>query len=561
MAFGCSPRRLGESGELGTSSAMSSIMASPLPIFFADPDDGVLGASPDHLDSNERLFDDFDDFDDLDEATSHRLGDVIQGRYELIEPIGAGGMGFVWHAFDHTLHRQVAVKVVRADRASPQVQARLLTEARAAAAVNHPGVVDILDFGTTEESDTFLVMELLEGIDLDEDLMRGTWPCVEAVKLIAALADALAAAHDAGVVHRDIKPGNVVLKRAGDGSIQPVLVDFGIARILGDANNRSPSRLTATGHLLGTPAYMSPEQAAGERQIDERTDLWTLTALLYELLTGGPPFDGDNYNAILKAVLMNEPERLGAAYGVDDELWAIIDRGLSKPRESRYTSARAMAEALDGWLLRRGETTDARGRILSSTAELLFSLSSRHSEPDDGPSHEERADRAATEGLAPATIIGIGPTRDPLGASGGLVRETPPPPDPREWKFHGAMVLAALVVVFVSSYGLLEPTATAAKALGVAETSRRVLSEARDSAHAAFAIQTSELDAPAAAETPTAEAKSSPPPKSEPTPPDDAASRAPSKRARPQPPHRAVRPVDPRPLTSTGMPLPTKPGF
>ena len=302
---------------------------------------------------------DEESFEDLSDYTP---GEIVAERYELVRPLGTGGMGVVWRAEDLILGRTVALKLVRADRAHPLLGKRLLTEARAAAAVEHPCVVDILDLGTTNDDDTYLVMELLDGAELDERLDHGPMRPVAAVSIVAALADALRAAHAAGVVHRDIKATNVFMARSMEDRTRPVLIDFGIARLV-DASE--DVRLTVTGSLLGTPTYMSPEQAGGSRNVDRRTDIWSLSVLLYELVTGGPPFAGENYNEVLKRMLMDAPPSFGSLEDDDEELWAIVERGLRKDVEERWPSAEALLGALDRWLVGRGQKHDITGRALS----------------------------------------------------------------------------------------------------------------------------------------------------------------------------------------------------
>ena len=316
----------------------------------------------------------FLDEESFEDLSDYAPGEIVAERYELISPLGTGGMGVVWRAEDLVLRRTVALKLVRADRAHPLLGKRLLTEARAAAAVDHPCVVDILDLGTTDDDDTYLVMELLDGAELDERLDHGPVQPVAAVSIVAALADALCAAHAAGVVHRDIKATNVFMVRSPEGSLRPVLIDFGIARLV-DASE--DVRLTVTGNLLGTPTYMSPEQAGGSRHVDHRTDLWSLCVLLYELITGAPPFDGENYNEVLKRILMDDPIPFGIQEEDDGELWSIVHTGLHKDLDQRWQSAQALLRALDAWLVRRGQAHDITGRSLSPLPAVMTAPSER----------------------------------------------------------------------------------------------------------------------------------------------------------------------------------------
>src|SRR5690606_30027952 len=204
-------------------------------------------------------------------------GLVIAGRYELEALIGEGGMARVWRAKDLTLQRLVAVKFLflREDRDRRTMVDRFLREARIAAAVRHPNVVDLLDFGTTEEGRPFMVMELLAGESLEARLSRQpTLTLEELVRIAAGILDGLAAVHKAGIVHRDLKPDNVFLLD-DDGEVRPKLLDFGVSRETSATSGRRSALTTNDGYLVGTPEYMSPEQARGLRDVDWRTDIYS----------------------------------------------------------------------------------------------------------------------------------------------------------------------------------------------------------------------------------------------------------------------------------------------
>ena len=486
------------------------------------------------------------------DASRYVQGTVIHDRYELVERIGSGGMGVVWRAEDRVLRRAVAIKLVRSDRAHPVISERLLREARAAAAIDHPGVVDTLDFGTTEQGDTFLVMSLLNGIDVDTHLENGPYDAVNAVMLVAALVDALDAAHEAGVVHRDIKPGNVVLHELPTGVIQPVLVDFGIARLVEERTD--DGRLTVTGELCGTPAYMSPEQAAGETDIDERTDLWASSALLYELLTGLPPFDGNNYNAILKGVLMHSPTRLGLEHGVDDELWSIIERGLNKSKDRRFQTAREMANVLDAWLVRRGVDSDASGRSLS----VFAAAGSVH--------HTERMVLHPAAPL-PSTLD----ERPHLQWTSGIISIPSRAVDSKRSKASAIllpmMTAAAVIAVVLDAEHLGSPRRDVSRAEAILPVTAATVAAAKDRRTPTASDDTGALNedftitrtAPAAEAERATEARrvateTAPAPRT----------RAPARRTpRTRTAGRTDAPEGSQgaPRTSTGLPLPTSPGF
>ncbi|MDI1480859.1 serine/threonine-protein kinase [Polyangium sp. y55x31] len=291
-------------------------------------------------------------------------GDLIGGKYQLQRVLGQGGMGAVWVARNLSLDADIALKLIRRDRATEEASARLLTEARAAAKLGHPGIVRVFDFGQTEVGDPYLVMELLTGESLSAILARKKrLDASVALQTLLPVAAALAAAHLKGIVHRDLKPDNVMLTTDESGKIVPKLLDFGIARVLRDDVER---HVTIAGEVLGSPDYMSPEQARGEANIDHRTDVWTYSVLLYETITGRRPFDAPNYNALIAAIVANTPMPTHA-YGTGDAaLWAIIERGLAKERGARWQSLRDMGVALAGWALERGIQQDISGLSLQT---------------------------------------------------------------------------------------------------------------------------------------------------------------------------------------------------
>ena len=297
-------------------------------------------------------------------AERYQSGEIIAGKYRLVRPLGAGGVGRVWVAHNTVLDVHVGLKLIHGDApgTSPVHAERLLQEARAAAKLRHPAICRVFDFGKTDLDDPFVVMELLHGETLRSVLARESRvPALRAVQTLLPIADALGAAHAQGIVHRDVKPENVFLAVEESDRLQPKLLDFGIARM--EATSR---KLTLQGVVLGTPDYMSPEQARGEMEVDERSDVWSLCVVLYELLTGSVPFDEDNYNALLWAISHEEPRPTTELAAGDAELWAILSRGLTKDREDRWVSVRALGESLASWLSHHGMTEDVSGKSLRS---------------------------------------------------------------------------------------------------------------------------------------------------------------------------------------------------
>lgn len=290
-------------------------------------------------------------------------GVVVGGKYRLEQKLGEGGMGSVWAAHHQQLDATVAVKLLRGDAKQQDMAGRFVQEARAAAKLGHPAIVRVFDVGQTEEGDPFIVMELLRGESLQQRLNREVrLPATEAVRLLLPIADALRAAHAKGIVHRDIKPDNVFLV-VEDGTLQPKLVDFGIAKLEASTPD---THLTQKGVILGSPDYMSPEQARGELAIDHRSDVWSFCVMLHEVVAGRPPFTGANYHALLRSIVELPATPLAALYAADAELSAIVEKGMAKDREERWESMQALGEALAVWLLRHAVFEDVTGGSLET---------------------------------------------------------------------------------------------------------------------------------------------------------------------------------------------------
>lgn len=259
---------------------------------------------------------------------------ILAERYELEERLGAGGMAAVYRSTDRLLDRTVAVKVLdRRLGSDPEFVERFRREARAAAGLSHPGTVAVYDTGE-DEGRRYIVMELVEGDTLGDLLAReAPLDPDRAARLGAEILDALAAAHDRGLVHRDVKPGNVLLTPAGE----PKVTDFGIARAATSAT------LTVGSKVLGTAAYLAPEQARGER-VDARCDLYAMGCVLYEMLAGAPPFRGQSAISVATKHLHQEPPPLPAS--VPPAIGAVVMRALEKDPADRFPHARSMAAEL-----------------------------------------------------------------------------------------------------------------------------------------------------------------------------------------------------------------------
>jgi tetratricopeptide (TPR) repeat protein/TolB-like protein len=302
-------------------------------------------------------------------AVGHRVG-----HYRLIGILGTGGMGTVYRAHDTRLDRVVALKFLPAYlSAQPEARERFLVEARAAAALEHPNVCSIHEIGDTADGRPFIAMACYEGETLNERLAQASLPPAEAVGVAVQIARGLATAHARGIVHRDVKPGNIML--CADGTVR--LLDFGLAKI-GEVS------LTAPGVTPGTVAYMSPEQARGD-PLDSRTDLWSLGVVLYEMLSGVRPFRGGNDRAVVQAILHEQPERLAVPLpGGPQFLPRIVERLLRKTPEDRYRNAEELlaeltrgapagvVQRVSGWARSRTRTLALSGAGLLAAATLLF---------------------------------------------------------------------------------------------------------------------------------------------------------------------------------------------
>ncbi|HVY45708.1 MAG TPA: serine/threonine-protein kinase [Minicystis sp.] len=276
-------------------------------------------------------------------------GDLVSGKYRLLRQLGAGGMGSVWAARNELTDRDFAIKFLLPDLANNQEALhRFFLEARACGQIKHPAVVDVYDMGQAEDGSPYIVMELLEGEGFDARLARaGTFRPGDAAVWLAFVSRGLEEAHVRGLVHRDLKPGNIFFALDARGDIVPKLLDFGVSKATGLKDGDDFVK-TTTGAVLGSPAYMSPEQAKGEQDIDGRSDVWSLGVILYEALTGQIPFDAPNYNALMLAII-TRPHRplLELAPHVPPELSAIVDHALAKERAHRIGTARELAERLE----------------------------------------------------------------------------------------------------------------------------------------------------------------------------------------------------------------------
>lgn len=269
------------------------------------------------------------------------IGHTISGRYKIESLLGQGGMSAVYKATDPNLRRTVAVKLIHPHLSmDPEFVRRFEQEAAAVAQLRHQNIIQVYDFN--HDGDVYyMVLEYVDGQTLQDKLQtlnqnRELMPLTDTVKIMATVSDAVAFAHEHGMIHRDLKPANVMLNKRG----QPILMDFGVAKMLGTAQH------TATGAIIGTAMYMSPEQARGDRP-DERTDIYSLGVMLYEMITGAPPFEGESTVAILmKHVTERVPDIRNLKQDIPPAMVTVVDKALAKDRTSRYQTAAELAAAL-----------------------------------------------------------------------------------------------------------------------------------------------------------------------------------------------------------------------
>jgi len=275
--------------------------------------------------------------------TLPKQGYVLAGKYRIERTLGEGGMGVVYEAFHLRLRQRVAIKVLRpAILVHPEFVGRFEREARAAATLESPNVAKVLDVDTTPDGLTYMVIELLQGNDLGEELTRrGRLPIQEAVGYVMEACAPIAEAHALGIIHRDLKPSNLFLAKKGNGRTLKLL-DFGISKVLTEVDAKSTSPLTT----LGTPHYMSPEHVRNAADVDRRSDIWSLGVILYELLTGTEPYSGDPTQVIAAIVADPVPTPRTRRPDLPAELEAVIMRALEKDPRKRFPDVRALATAL-----------------------------------------------------------------------------------------------------------------------------------------------------------------------------------------------------------------------
>ncbi len=297
-------------------------------------------------------------------------GQILLGKYRIERVLGMGGMGVVVAATHVTLEERVAIKFLLPQALSNgEAVTRFLREARAAVRIKSEHVARVTDVGQLENGAPYMIMEYLDGADLGSvGQKRGALAVEEAVEYVLQACEALAEAHALGIVHRDLKPANLFLVRRADGTPSVKVLDFGISKVTGMAASGSDLGMTKTTTVMGSPLYMSPEQMASSRDVDARTDIWALGAILYELLSGTVPFQADTITQLCVMILQQPPPLLrNVRPDAPEGLQNVIVRSLAKERDRRYTNIAEFAHALAPFAPRRARLSIERvSRVMES---------------------------------------------------------------------------------------------------------------------------------------------------------------------------------------------------
>ena len=342
------------------------------------------------------------------------VGQTIEGKYRVVRHIGAGGMGTVYEGENVLIGRRVAIKLLHAQVASlPEFVERFEREAKAAVRIGSPHVCDVYDLGRLPNGDRFIVMEYLEGQSLEDRLEeRGKLAAHELAPIAFELLEGLGSMHAAGVIHRDLKPANVFLAKARGGRGETVkILDFGVAKLQPAAGE--VGSMTQTGAMMGTPLYMSPEQARGARDVDGRSDIYAASVIFYRALTGVLPYNAANLNELLFKIVLEDPRpALEVAPEVDPEFASLVHRGLVRDLEARIPSARAFQEAIAQWGRLQGRKSLAFDVTLPSDPPPNGLRQSRPDGAVSGP-RAEAVSQPAAESAMPGTVVSDRPVPTP----------------------------------------------------------------------------------------------------------------------------------------------------
>ena len=365
------------------------------------------------------------------------VGTVLGGSYRITRLIGQGGMGAVYEGVQVRLERRVAIKLMARElSANPEAIARFRREAEVTSQLGHPHIVQVFDFGEAPGGEPYLVMEYLEGEDLEKRIQRvGRLPPAAVSHIVRQVSSALSATHAKGIVHRDLKPANVFLLSVEGETDFVKVVDFGISKV-----RSATTKLTAALAVMGTPNYLAPEQAAGRvNDIDARTDQWALACIAYELLAGRPPFVGEDVASLLYQVIHQAPAPLREVHpGLPGAFEGVLGRALSKTQAERFPTMTEFARAFEG--------------AASGTAQLVTPAA-----PAGGIAVARAPTMPSSPGVAPVT------TFSSAAGEAGAAPETPPVRPARRWAIAG---VAAAVALGAGAFALVPRRAPATAPLG-----------------------------------------------------------------------------------------------
>jgi serine/threonine-protein kinase len=366
----------------------------------------------------------------IPEPFSCDIGSVVAGKYKIERLLGEGGMGVVMAARHVQLGKLVAIKVMRANLlVDPSAAQRFVREARAASRLRSEHIVGVIDLDTLPDGSPYMAMEYLEGEDLGALLQRGPITLSDAATYIVQVCDAIGEAHAAGIVHRDLKPANLFLTRRSDGSASMKVLDFGISKITASGLLGDELKSTETNALIGSPQYMAPEQLQSAKAADPRTDIWALGCILYELVSGGPPFSGNTLAELLASILRDQPPSLAArCTDLPIGFVRVVERCLEKDPARRYQSVNDLVLDLAKFVRPSAQHVapnpvtqsvspavprTARGRLLViiasiavviTAAALVFAVLTRRSDPT--PAHQQLpASSAPTLTITPLASV------------------------------------------------------------------------------------------------------------------------------------------------------------
>lgn len=338
-------------------------------------------------------------------------GDLIQSRYRLNRLLGSGASGSVWAAKNELIDRDVALKIMRPDVAEDAIALqRFFNEAKASGRVRSSSIVEILDLGQAEDGSPFLVFELLDGEGLDTRLAReGTLEPEFACEVFMSVAKALDLAHAQGIIHRDLKPANIYLHKDPEGHVIAKILDFGISKVFETNNNFT---LTRTGTVVGSPAYMAPEQASGREDLDGRADVWSMGVVMYEALSGTLPHEAPNYNALMVRILTQDVDPLRTRKPeLPQSLCAVVDACLQRDRDARTSNAGLVGQQIEAAHRElKAIRFRAEGRRTSDREQVPFRRRAEDFAPPGGLL------RSGSGGLA--SLLSAAPQRALLAAAG-----------------------------------------------------------------------------------------------------------------------------------------------